>query len=421
MEHSLDEIGRVPRLSSVERDRRWAIAHQIMEEQQLEGLVVFGSREGAFPAPFAMDTYFTNDRPGALVVFPANGEPRVLAFALAANDHMQALDRGEDVWIAPENFYAGAPNGQLLALLMQEVGIGQGRVGVIGLDSYPPFYFGGAIPYTMWKSVLDAFPQGEFVQVGSRFFDLTVARSDEELAVIRWSADVGEAMAIALRDATQVGVHEGQLYSAAIAACSANVGFTAELLLQSGKEFISFGPPSWNYRPQAPHVIEEGDVVAGEIFSSLGLLETQHQVTVAVGKVHPDYERAGEVAREAYVAGLSAARPGQSFGDVVAAMQAPLTRAGGYNVHPFLHSINPFGLVCGFGEGFNSLKGSQRYPLAAEVPTIGADYVLQPGMTFALEPSCMFGRRYANLGGTVVIGEAGAIELNKVTTHMMHA
>lgn len=121
------------------------------------------------------------------------------------------------------------------------------------------------------------------------------------------------------------------------------------------------------------------------------------------------------------MAGLSAARPGQSFGDVVAAMQAPLTRAGGYNVHPFLHSINPFGLVCGFGEGFNSLKGSQRYPLAAEVPTIGADYVLQPGMTFALEPSCMFGRRYANLGGTVVIGEAGAIELNKVTTHMMHA
>ena len=297
MENTVKDINAVPGYSTAERDRRWAIARQIMEEQDLEGLVVFGSREGAFPAPFNMDTYFTNDRPGALVVFPRQGEPRVLAFALAANDHMQSLDRGEAVWIKPEYFYAGAPNGQLLALLMQELGIGQRRVGVIGLDSYPPFYFGGAIPYTMWKTVLDSFPQAEFVQVGTRFFELTVTRSKEELAVLRWSANVGETMAIALRDATRPGVHEGQLYSAAIAACSANVGFTAELLLQSGKDFISFGPPSWNYRPQAPRVIEDGDVVAGEIFSSLGLLETQHQVTVAVGKVHPDYERAAYTAR----------------------------------------------------------------------------------------------------------------------------
>lgn len=421
MTHSLNDISRVPQYSFAERDRRWAIARQIMEEQDLEGLVVFGSREGAFPAPFTMDTYFTNDRPGALVVFPREGEPRVLAFALAANDHMQALDRHEDVWIAPENFYAGAPNGQLLALLMQEVGIGEKRVGVIGLESYPPFYFGGAIPYSLWKSVLDAFPTAEFVQAGRQFFELTAARSAEELAVIRWSADVGEAMAIALRDATSPGIHEGQLYSAAMAACSANVGFTGELLLQSGKEFISFGPPSWTYRPQVPRMIEDGDVVAGEIFSSLGLLETQHQVTVAVGKVHPDYERAAEVARAAYDEGLAAARPGQTFGDVVAAMQAPLKKEGGYNVHPLLHSINPFGLVCGFGEGFNSLTGSDRYPLAAEVPMIGEDFVLQPGMTFAFEPSCMFGRRYANLGGTVVIEETGTVELNEVTTHMMRA
>ena len=44
---------------------------------------------------------------------------------------------------------------------------------------------------------------------------------------------------------------------------------------------------------------------------------------------------------------------------------------------------------------------------------------MQPGMTFAFEPSCMFGRRFANLGGTVVVGDDGAIELNSVATHMM--
>jgi Xaa-Pro aminopeptidase len=409
----------VPGFSFAERDRRWNIGRQIMDEMDLEGLVVFGSREGAFPAPFAMDNFFTNDRPGAIVVFPRDGEPRVLAFALAANDHLQATDRAEQVWIRPENFYAGAPKGELLALLMKECGVGRQRVGVIGLDPYPPFYFDGAIPYNTYKTLLDAFPDATFVPVGTRFFELTAARSDEELAVLKWSAQVGEAMCLAMRDATRPGVTEGDIYSAIVATCSRHVGFTAEILLGSGKDIVSFGPPSWNYRPHAPRVIEDGDIVTAEVFSSLGMLETQHQPTIAVGNVHPDYERSAKVARASYEAGLDALRPGRTFGEVVAAMQAPLSEAGGYNVHPLIHSINPFGLVCGFGEGFTRLPGSERYALVAEVPTFGAEVEIQAGMTFAFEPSCMFGRRFVNLGGTVVVGEGEAIELNSVTTRLM--
>jgi Xaa-Pro aminopeptidase len=334
---------------------------------------------------------------------------------------MQAMARGEAVWIRPENFYAGAPNGKLLALLMQEVGIGTRRVGVIGLDPYPAFYFDGAMPYHIWQTVLDTFPQGTFVQVGQRFFELTAARSAEELEVLKWSADVGEAMSAALRDATRPGATEGELYSAIVGTCPKHVGFTAEILLQSGKDFISFGPPSWNYRPRAPRVIEPGDIVAGEIFSSLGMLETQHQVTVAVGKVHADYERAAEVARASYEAGVAALRPGRTFGEVAEAMRAPLKKAGGYNVHPLIHSINPFGLVCGFGEGLNKLPEAERYGLIAEVPNVGAEVEIRPGMCFSVEPSCMFGRRYVNLGGTVVAGEKGGIELNSITTRLMRA
>jgi Xaa-Pro aminopeptidase len=149
------------------------------------------------------------------------------------------------------------------------------------------------------------------------------------------------------------------------------------------------------------------------------MLETQHQATIAVGKVHADYERAAEVARASYEAGLDALRPGRTFGEVVEAMQVPLERAGGYNVHPLIHSINPFGLVCGFGEGFNQLPGVDSYALTAEVPIFGKEIEMRAGMTFSVEPSCMFGRRFVNLGGTVVVGEDKAIELNSVTTHMM--
>jgi hypothetical protein len=42
-------------------------------------------------------------------------------------------------------------------------------------------------------------------------------------------------------------------------------------------------------------------------------------------------------------------------------------------------------------------------------------------MTFAVEPNCAFGRRAVNVGGTVVIGEHEPLELNRVTTRLMHA
>jgi Xaa-Pro aminopeptidase len=390
-----------------------------MDEKDLRALIVFGSREGAFPAPYSMDTFFTNDRPGAIVVFPRDDEPYVLAFVLAANDHMQAMERGEAVWIRPDHFFGGAPNGHALVEVMKKLRLGQDRIGVLGLDPYPPFYFDGPMPYNTWKTVLDSFPNAAFEKVGERFFQLTAARSDEELAVLRWSANTGEAMCAAMRDATRPGVTEAEVYSAIVGACPRHVGFTAEILLGSGKEIVSFGPPTWNYRPQAPRVIEQGDIVAAEVFASLGMMETQHQPTVAVGKVHSDYELAAKVARASYEAGLDALRPGRTFGDVVTAMSKPLEEVDGHPIHPLIHSINPFGLICGFGKGFAKLPGAKRYALTAEVPMFGAEVPLQAGMTFSFEPSCLLGRRFVNLGGTVVVGEDAPVELNEISTRMM--
>lgn len=84
-----------------------------------------------------------------------------------------------------------------------------------------------------------------------------------------------------------------------------------------------------------------------------------------------------------------------------------------------IHSINPYGLICGFGEGFAGLPGAKRYALTARVPMFGADVPLKAGMTFSFEPSCLIGRRFVNLGGTVVVGEGDPIELNEISTRMM--
>jgi Xaa-Pro aminopeptidase len=166
-------------------------------------------------------------------------------------------------------------------------------------------------------------------------------------------------------------------------------------------------------------VIEKGDMVMAEIFSSCGMLETQHQPSVAVGKVHPDFERAADVARASYESGLNQLRPGRTFGDVVKAMETPLKKAGGHNIHPLIHSLNPYGLIGGFGEGLALLPEAARYGQVGQVPTFGAEVELQPGMTFSFEPSCMFGKRFVNVGGTVVVDRDGPEPLNQLATRLM--
>jgi hypothetical protein len=46
---------------------------------------------------------------------------------------MQAMDRGEDVWIPPENMFGGAPNGQALVTILNKLGLGNARIGVLEL------------------------------------------------------------------------------------------------------------------------------------------------------------------------------------------------------------------------------------------------------------------------------------------------
>jgi hypothetical protein len=42
-------------------------------------------------------------------------------------------------------------------------------------------------------------------------------------------------------------------------------------------------------------------------------------------------------------------------------------------------------------------------------------------MVFALEPNCAISKRVVNLGGTVLVGDDGGIELNTNATQLMRA
>lgn len=413
--------GDVPTYSLAERDRRWAMSQAFMEREGLDGLLVFGEHEDAGAAAFDFDTWFTNGRAGTVVIHPRSSDPIALApMSMFITDHMEGVRRNDITWIPAANMRVGRGS-QGIADVLKETGLATGTVGVVGLDPYPPFHGEGIIPFTLWSRVLELVADAEFVPVGQAFGTLTMVMSAEEIEVMRYSAWVGDAMARAMAATAAPGVSESAVYAAGMGAAYARGAVIPAMHLWTGKSPIAWGPPQWAYRPQAARVIEDGDIVAGEVFSRFGMRDTQHQVIIAVGAVHPDFERAAEVAKASYKAGLETLRPGRTWGEVADAMLAATEGGGGWVMGPQAHGINPFGPLCGFPGTIGKLDGAEDYPPMADYPTLQRDLVLETGMGFAFEPNYAFGRVKATIGGTVIVGEDDPIDLNPYTAQILRA
>ncbi|MEO3891927.1 M24 family metallopeptidase [Nonomuraea sp. B5E05] len=410
------------RFSIAERDRRWRAARSLLDDLGLDALLVFGEHEDAGPAAVAYDTWFTNGRPGTTVVLPRTGDPVVLFPApMFIMDHLESTRRGEAPWIQPANLRTSRTSGALAAVLA-ELGFAQGRIGVVGLGPHLPWHPEGIVPFGLWSAVLAQLPDAEFRSVDLELGQLRMRLSDEELAMVRRSAQIGDSMVEAMVEAARPGVPENHIYAAGMAAGYAGGTVPANLHLWSGPDPVAAGLPGWGYRPETPRVLRDGDIIYSEVFSHFGGLHTQHQVTIAVGEVHADYARAASLARSAYDAGLAALRPGRTFGDVVDAMHEPLDAADGSIFLITAHSLNP-GLAVGKGRSdIRRLPGAEAYPPVPDGhPTFLADLELVPGMTFVLEPQYAFGRHLAHLGGTVIVGQDEPVELSPYTARLLRA
>jgi len=411
----------IPTLSLAERDRRWQLARDLMRVERVDALIVYGEHEMVQPAPHALDAYFTNDRPGTIVIFARDADPIVLVGTpMTISDHIEARRRGDEVWIRPENMrVARHPQGVLEVLRQHD--LESSDIGVLGMDPVPPWHFVPIMPHALLAAVTQGLPQATFRGVYRPFLIRAAAQSKEEQAVLAHAAKIGDAMAAAMLAAAKPGVVETEVYAAGMAEAFRRGSIAPPMIFQAGQGTISWGQPAWAYRPQKPRVIEDGDIILAEVFAYSGMKETQHQVAIAVGDVHPDAERAEHIARASYDAGLESLRPGNAFGDVVNAMRAPLDEAGGWNVHPLVHSINPYGPVCGWGAGLRAQPYASEYGLITDIPTVGTELPLLPGMSFVFEPNCVIGHHTINIGGTVIVGNDEPIELNPFTARLLRA
>jgi Xaa-Pro aminopeptidase len=147
-------------------------------------------------------------------------------------------------------------------------------------------------------------------------------------------------------------------------------------------------------------------------------MESQAQMSIAIEPVNSVVRDCAKIAKTSYEAGMKVLRPGTTFGEVVQAMEKPIKDAGAWHLTPLIHSLNPLVWVGPMGVGIHKLPGIERYHHIMPTPTLGAEKIIQAKTVWELEPNACLGKHRVNIGGTVLVTEQGAMNLNKLAIEM---
>jgi methionyl aminopeptidase len=130
--------------------------------------------------------------------------------------------------------------------------------------------------------------------------------------------------------------------------------------------------------PSRKRVLVEGDIVSVDVGVKYEGYHTDSATTVAVGKIPSESQRLLDVTKKALDAGLNAARNGNLVGDIGAAVQEVVEKAGFSVVRDLVGH--------GIGTGFHEEPQVPNYGK----PNRGLRLV--PGLTIAIEPMVNVGK-----------------------------
>jgi Xaa-Pro aminopeptidase len=200
----------------------------------------------------------------------------------------------------------GGPDSAItLAAVLQERGITQGQIGLVG-----------RVPYSDYRTVSPALPKVTWTNTGQGYVSLRLVKSAEELAWLRQGAAHTDAAMAALAEAARPGVSEHELAAAIEAAYTAAGG-------EHGIHFLSTtsmaAPQSYvPAQTQSSRMLGNGDVIISELSAGVGGYAGQIHRPLAVGSEPTDpYRHIYEVALEAYHRIVAVLRPGATVGQVL--------------------------------------------------------------------------------------------------------
>lgn len=309
------------RFSTAEYARRHAALARILTENHLAGVVIYGNR-----GQTSMFHYLANFNPRweSFLFFPDEGDP--VLFVQLFN-HLPDARR---ISILSDTRWGGPDSIQTLAAELQSRGLGAESLGIAG-----------SIPYQRYQALQEALPGITWLDVTMPLARLRWIKSEEEIVVIKRSAQLTDLAMAALVQRVKPGMRECDLPGLMQSAVQP-AGGQLELcyLASTSMEEPSAFVPGQNLTNRR---IQVGDVIITEIGVGWGGYAGQIHRPVAVGKPPTqDFQRLFDVAREAYHRVTEVIRPGVTSQAVLDAAEVIHDR--GFTIYD--------DLVHGFGGGY---------------------------------------------------------------------
>ncbi len=157
-----------------------------------------------------------------------------------------------------------------------------------------------------------------------------------------------------------------------------NEGFPGHTCISINEEVVHGIP--------GPRTLKEGDIVTLDLALSLDGYCADTATTVGVGRISPALQRLLDVTKESLGLALTNMRPGRRWSDIARLIQHFVEKHG-YNV------VREF-VGHGIGRGMHE---EPKVPNFVTAEQLSGDFLLRRGMTLAVEPMVVAGRRDVDL------------------------
>ena len=355
-----------PQFSDEEFHRRHALVRRRMAEADIDCLLVPVSENITYLTNLSMLAF------GAYLLLPASGEPAIVTnnllyrspAAQSAEPSVFGAYSGGEATVAIDetsvvNDVVGVdmPNmvPEIGRRLLQFVGNGKARVGVVGRDLDGVAAGGGLMGITgpmalapmMLPGLQQLCPNVEFVDGTRVLLKARRFKSPEEIESVRNATAIADACCDAIRhEMTKSNCREADLYAA----------YWDTLYRQGGAGswwFMVCSNPTDNPRTHQYHVhpydraIDHGDIVMAEILPVWRDGYVGHSEACFVlgePKQKAIYERVNAACLTVYEAVLDSLRPGATSPEIMGAADAPLLSAGLLRSAPVVYGVGLFGI-----------------------------------------------------------------------------
>ncbi len=364
---------------SAEYELRLSIVRRAMAEMELDALLVYSWKRGQV-------RYLSGYKPNyvanvAMVVVPPDAEPTLLIRFPFDVERAKKMSWMTDV----------RASGDLAGLvsdcraILGRCSSRPGRVGLVGGDSVVD-----ELPHSLYEMLSAALQGWELVSAFSIVEQARLRKSPTEAELVRRSARVADAALAAARQAARAERSEHEVVAAAEAAARAlGAEDVLSVIAPAASELV--GPPEQRLLGADEMVVVEFAVQVDGYYSQVpGVFHTgmptreQHEMYAA--------------AHRGYLAGLQAACPGNTVGDIARAELDALEEAGWLEWHAY---------DLGHGDGLD-------HP---EIPAItpASTILIEPGMVLCIHPGLRKpGVGGVFVGGTAIVEREGAIPLHEV-------